>query len=260
MQTRPTLVAGNWKLNGTRSSAVALAESVSKGAAGITSEILLCPAFVHLADVLNVVGNTAVRLGAQNCAAFSSGAYTGECAAPMLMEFGCEYVIVGHSERRQLFAENDAVVAQKFNAAQHAGLTPILCVGETLDERREQRAVAVIQGQLEAVFNSRDASADQDGGSGKRRLHNTVIAYEPVWAIGTGETASPEQAQEIHAAIRGTLAEIDPEMAQMTRIIYGGSVKPDNAQALFSQVDIDGGLIGGASLKAEEFLAICQCA
>jgi len=202
------------------------------------------------------VGNTPVRLGAQDCAAFDSGAYTGESAALMLTEFGCEYVIIGHSERRQIFAETDETVAAKFMAAQRAGLTPLLCVGETLEQRQSGQAKAVIEQQLSAVFDT--ANAANDVPDLKQTLQNAVIAYEPVWAIGTGQTASPEQAQDVHASIRSKIAQMDSNAADRIQILYGGSVKPDNAPALFSQPDIDGGLIGGASLKAADFLSICQ--
>jgi len=257
LHSRHKLVAGNWKLNGTRSSVVALAEAIAKGATGLSCDILLCPSVVHLADVLNVVGNTPVRLGAQDSAAYESGAYTGEYSAQMMTEFGCEYVIIGHSERRQIFSESDDVVAAKFAAAQKARLTPVLCVGETLEQRNSGDAMTVIERQLDAVFFGVSGDAAVDA---KHKLLNVVVAYEPVWAIGTGETASPEQAQEVHAAIRSKLAQIDTDASERAQILYGGSVKPANAEALFAQPDIDGGLIGGASLQADEFLAICQCA
>lgn len=253
MDNRHSLVAGNWKLNGTRSSVVALAEAVARGVASVETEVLLCPSFVHLADVLEVVGNTPVRLGAQDCAAYASGAYTGESAAVMLSEFGCEYVIVGHSERRQLFRESDDDVAEKFLAARGADLTPILCVGETLQERQADNVMAVIERQLDAVAKR----ARQDGWS---MFRNAVVAYEPVWAIGTGETATPAQAQDVHAMIRQKIARNEPQIADQIRILYGGSVKPGNAAELFSQPDIDGGLIGGAALQAEDFIAICEAA
>lgn len=266
MENRHSLVAGNWKLNGSRSSVVALADAVARGVANVGTEVLLCPSFVHLADVLGVVGNTPVRLGAQDCAAYESGAYTGESAAVMLAEFGCEYVIVGHSERRQIFRESNEYIAEKFLAARNADLTPILCVGETLEERQSGNVMAVIDRQLDAVVNSTlpggaDTKDDGDSsGNGWKIFQNAVIAYEPVWAIGTGETASPAQAQEVHAMIRQKIAEQDAELAARIRLLYGGSVKPGNAGELFSQPDIDGGLIGGAALKAEDFIAICEAA
>lgn len=252
MRNRQPLIAGNWKLNGTRSSVVSLSESVAKAATQVTAEILLCPASVHLSDVLNVVGNTAVKLGAQNCSQHEKGAFTGECSVNMLAEFGCEYVIVGHSERRDLFGETDEIVAAKFFAVQKAGLTPILCVGESLEDRRAGKQEAVVVTQLEAVIAAPDFQPSD--------LAGAVIAYEPVWAIGTGETASPAQAQEVHSIIRRRISSMDESIAQHIRIIYGGSVNPASAPDLFVEEDIDGGLVGGASLKAEDFVAICLAA
>jgi len=247
---RQTLVAGNWKLNGSRASVVDLANDVSRGIAAFSCEVLVCPTFAHLNDVLGVVGNSPLHLGAQNCAESESGAFTGEVAATMLSEFGCEYVIVGHSERRQLFGETSEQVANKVKAVQQASMLPILCVGETLEERERGDMQSVIGAQLDAVIAAGGAAAFGD----------LVVAYEPVWAIGTGKTASPDQAQEVHAMIRGKLSALDADIAGRLRILYGGSVKPDNAAELFSQPDIDGGLIGGAALDAESFLAICEAA
>jgi len=249
VQIRQPLVAGNWKLNGTRSGVIALAESVARGITPVSAEVLVCPSHVHLADVLEIVGNTAIRLGAQDCSEFTAGAHTGETAAAMLIEFGCEYVIVGHSERRQQFAETDALVAIKAVAAQQAGMIPVLCVGETLAQREAGQWQAVIGQQLDATLR-----ADQCNPA------DLVIAYEPVWAIGTGKTATPEMAQEVHAMIRARLERIDDEVARRVRILYGGSVNPGNATELFAQPDIDGGLVGGASLQADDFLAICSAA
>lgn len=255
MDIRQPLVAGNWKLNGSRSSVIALAEAVSRGLATVTADVLVCPSHVHLSDVLDVVGNTAVRLGAQDCAAFTEGAYTGETSVRMLTEFGCEYVIVGHSERRQYFGDTDAIVGTKVRIAQEAGITPILCVGESLEQRDAGQIENVIRGQISAVLGD-------DNGTEKTvvDLANLVIAYEPVWAIGTGKTASPEQAQEVHEMIRSTIAAEDDSAAQRLRILYGGSVNASNAAELMAQTDIDGGLVGGASLVAENFLAICEAA
>jgi len=245
--TRRTLVAGNWKLNGSRESSVSLASEVAKGLNG-EADVLVCPGFSHLADVSAAIDGSALLLGAQNCSAHESGAYTGEVAAAMLPEFGCSHVIVGHSERRQLFGETSELIASKAIAVQKAGLTPILCVGETLDEREAGKVEAVIGGQLDALLDA----------GGIKAFDNCVVAYEPVWAIGTGKTASPEQAQDVHAVIRAKIGKLDTACSDKLRILYGGSVKPDNAATLFSQPDIDGGLIGGAALKAADFLAICH--
>ncbi len=247
MTSRRTLVAGNWKLNGSRESSIELAASVAKGLNGQV-DVLVCPGFAHLADVSAAIKGSGLLLGAQNCSAFESGAYTGEVAPGMLAEFACAYVIVGHSERRQLFAESSELVASKAIAVQKAGLCPILCVGETLEERENGQVEAVIDEQLDALLSV----------GGIEAFNNAVVAYEPVWAIGTGKTASPEQAQDVHAMIRAKIGKLDSACSDKLRILYGGSVKPDNAATLFSQTDIDGGLIGGASLKADDFLAICH--
>ncbi len=210
----------------------------------------VCVPFPYLAQAQASLTGTKLAWGAQNLSQYDKGAFTGEVSASMLLEFGCSYVIVGHSERRALFGETDAVVAAKFAAALAAGITPILCVGETLEERDAGRAESVIARQLDAVI----------AGSGMAGLAKSVIAYEPVWAIGTGKTASPEQAQAVHAFIRRKLAALDTDIAAALIIQYGGSVKAANAAELFSQPDIDGGLIGGASLQVDEFMAICQAA
>lgn len=210
----------------------------------------VCVPFPYLAQAQASLTGTKLAWGAQNLSQYDKGAFTGEVSASMLLEFGCSYVIVGHSERRALFGETDAVVAAKFAAALAAGITPILCVGETLEERDAGRAESVIARQLDAVI----------AGSGMVGLAKSVIAYEPVWAIGTGKTASPEQAQAVHAFIRRKLAALDTDIAAALIIQYGGSVKAANAAELFSQPDIDGGLIGGASLQVDEFMAICQAA
>jgi triosephosphate isomerase len=245
---RQPLIAGNWKLNGSRKSVVELATAVSAGSVGLSAEILICPTSVHLSDVLGVVGDSVVHLGAQNCSDADSGAFTGEVSASMLAEFGCEYVILGHSERRAIFGETSELVAGKCKSVQEAGLTPILCVGETLVQREAGNVELVIAEQLDAVLEA----------AGIEAFDNMVVAYEPVWAIGTGKTATPEQAQEVHALIRARIASKSGSTAEALRILYGGSVKPDNATTLFSQTDIDGGLIGGAALNAESFLAICE--
>ena len=250
MSARKSLVAGNWKLNGSRESAVALAKAVSAGASKLSSEVLVCPGFAHLSDVQGALTGSSVVLGAQNCSVAESGAFTGEVAAPMISEFGAQYIIVGHSERRALFGETSQLVAEKAKAVQQAGMQPIVCVGETLEEREAGKLEHVLDAQLDAVIEQ----------LGIEEIAHTVIAYEPVWAIGTGKSATSAQAQEVHGMIRQKLAALSSDVAQKVRILYGGSVKPDNAEELFSQSDIDGGLIGGAALDAASFLAICQAA
>lgn len=250
MGIRRALIAGNWKLNGSRQSVLELSAEISAGVAQLDLDVLVCPTSVHLADVLSVVGDSPVHLGAQNCSSEVSGAFTGEVSPQMLTEFGCEYVIVGHSERRALFGESSELVAAKCVNVQKAGMTPILCVGETLEQREAGEVESVIGEQLDALL-------DVDGVAA---FSQVVVAYEPVWAIGTGKTASPEQAQNVHALIREKIAGLDAGIAAELRILYGGSVKPDNALTLFAQDDIDGGLIGGAALDAESFLAICDAA
>ena len=244
---RQALVAGNWKMNGSRESAVKLADAVLQGPDGGKAEVLLCPPFVYLADVARVLKDSGIALGAQDVCAEDNGAFTGEVSGTMLRDFNCRYVIVGHSERRALYGEGDALVARKFMAAQKAGLTPILCVGETLAEREAGATHGVVGRQLKAVLDSAGIGA----------FGKAVVAYEPVWAIGTGRTAKSDQAQEVHALIRGLLAAEDAKIASTVRILYGGSVKAANAAELFRMSDIDGGLVGGASLDAVEFLAIC---
>ena len=252
---RKPFVAGNWKLHGTRESAAALARAVVEGLPdAVGCEVAVCPAFVHLGEVARVLRDSGVALGAQDVSAEDQGAFTGEVAAAMLREFECSYAIVGHSERRALYAEGDCLVARKFMAAQRAGLTPILCVGETLEQREADETAAVVGRQLKAVLDAAGIAA----------FARAVIAYEPVWAIGTGRTATPEQAQAVHALIRAALSSADaavgPAIAQATRILYGGSVKASNAAEIFAKPDVDGGLIGGASLDATQFVQICQAA
>ncbi len=227
---------------------MALAKDIAGGVEALGSEVLICPGFAHLGDVQAAIAGASVALGAQNCAAEASGAFTGEVAAPMVAEFGAQYVIVGHSERRALFGESSELVASKALAVQQANMQPIICVGETLEQRESGQLQSVLDEQLNAVIDKLGIAA----------IAHTVIAYEPVWAIGTGKSASSEQAQEVHSMIRKKLADLDESVAGNVRILYGGSVKPDNAEELFSQTDIDGGLIGGAALNAESFLAICQ--
>lgn len=228
----------------------ALLAAVRNGVAGLGCEAAVCVPYPYLAQAQGALDGSALAWGAQNLSEHAQGAYTGEVAAGMLCDFGCRYVIVGHSERRALYGESDATVAAKFMAAQAAGLVPILCVGETLTEREAGSTEAVVARQLAAVLERAGVAA----------MASAVVAYEPVWAIGTGKTASPEQAQAVHAAIRAQVAALDPEVAAGLKILYGGSVKPQNAPELFAQADIDGGLIGGAALVADDFLAICRAA
>lgn len=245
---RRKLVAGNWKMHGSLADNEALLAGVIAGMADVKAGVAVCVPFPYLAQVQSKLAGTAIALGAQNMSQHAKGAFTGEVSASMLLDFGCKYVIVGHSERRSIYGETDAEVAEKFAAAQAAGLVPILCVGETLEEREGNITEQVVARQLDAVISK----------SGVAALANSVVAYEPVWAIGTGKTASPAQAQDVHAFIRGKIAGLDAGVADGLIIQYGGSVKGANAAELFSQPDIDGGLIGGASLAAEDFLAICR--
>jgi triosephosphate isomerase len=238
---RARLVAGNWKMHGSRASIAALLDALVEGKP--TTACAVCVPFPYLAQVAERLRGTRIAWGAQSVSEHAQGAYTGEVSAAMLAEFGCRYVIVGHSERRQLYGETDAQVAAKFAAVRSAGMTPILCVGETLAQREAGETEAVVGRQLSAV-----------------RFEEAVLAYEPVWAIGTGRTATPAQAQEAHALIRGRIAENDATIAASLRVLYGGSVKAANAAELFSMPDVDGGLIGGASLKADEFASICAAA
>jgi len=241
---RSRLVAGNWKMYGDRASNRGLLDAVLGGMAGLRdAACAVCVPFPYLGEAAAQLKGSPLALGAQNLSEHAQGAYTGEVSAAMLAEFGCSYVIVGHSERRQLFGESDAMVAAKFAAAAGHGMTPILCVGETLAERDAGRTESVVERQLMAVLD----------GSGTHVFGKAVVAYEPVWAIGTGRTATPEQAQSVHGFLRQRL------LAE-TRIIYGGSVKAANAKEIFSMPDVDGGLIGGASLVAADFLAIVRAA
>jgi triosephosphate isomerase len=247
---RRKLVAGNWKMHGARADNSALIEAILAAPKLESVDCVVCPPYVYLSDVARMLRGTAVRLGAQNVSAETHGAYTGEVSAAMLLDVGCHFVIVGHSERRALNHENDEDVARKFAAAHSRGLLPILCVGEQLAEREADRCFEVVGRQLEAVVAL----------TGIASFGHAVVAYEPVWAIGTGRTASPAQAQEIHAFIRAQLAQRDAKIAAGLQILYGGSVKAGNARELFTQKDVDGGLIGGASLKAEEFVNIVAAA
>lgn len=250
--TRSHMVVGNWKMNGSRDDNTALIrELIFEVKKYPAVEVSVCPPAVYLEAVGQQIGTSPIRLGAQTLSEEDKlGAFTGEVHGQMLKEVGCRYVLVGHSERRQLYGEDDERVARKFVAAQRCGLIPILCVGEQLADREAGQTEAVVARQLDAVISLADVNA----------FRAAVLAYEPVWAIGTGMTATPDQAQEVHAFIRGRLAAVDARIAGSLSILYGGSVKADNAKTLFEQADVDGGLIGGASLKASEFLSICAAA
>jgi triosephosphate isomerase len=249
---RRPIVAGNWKMHGSRAENDRLLESVLARlpADGTDCECVVCPPFVYLHDLARSLRDSTVALGAQDVCAEPQGAFTGEVSAAMLRDVGCSFVIVGHSERRALYAESDQLVARKFSAALARGLVPILCVGEQLADRDADRSNDVVARQLDAVLELSGAAA----------LAGGVIAYEPVWAIGTGRNATPQQAQDMHAFIRGRVSARDATIAGSVRILYGGSVKASNARELFAMPDVDGGLIGGASLKAEEFVAIVAAA
>lgn len=248
---RTPLVAGNWKMNGTRATNTALIEALGQGLPDeLAAQVLVHPPAVYLAEVGRALSGSGIGLGAQDVCAEDPGAYTGELAAAMLRDVGCSHVIVGHSERRSLFHEDDALVARKFLAAQAAGLVPVLCVGETLEEREGAATEAVVSRQLRAVLEVAGVAAFGDA----------VVAYEPVWAIGTGRTATPDQAQEVHAFLRSLIADEDATIAGSLRLLYGGSVKAANAAELFAMQDVDGGLVGGASLEAEAFIDICRAA
>lgn len=251
-KARKPIVAGNWKMNKTIAEAIDLAGAIKRDLAGCKDvDIVLCPPFTALKAVSDVITGTHIDLGAQNMNAEKAGAFTGEVSAEMLREVYCHYVILGHSERRAYYGETDAIINRKTKAALESNLTPIVCVGETLEERESGKTNEVVKTQLLGSL----------AGLNARDLVETVIAYEPVWAIGTGKTASPDQAQEVHAFIRTVLTEMaDAAVAQSVRIQYGGSVKASNARELFSLPDIDGGLIGGAALEARSFIDIVQAA
>jgi triosephosphate isomerase len=248
---RKKLVAGNWKMFGSLAENAALLDAVRRGApAGGAVEAAVCVPFPYLAQVQQALAGSAVTWGAQNMSEFAKGAYTGEVAGGMLRDFGCRYVLVGHSERRSLYGEDSNLVARKAKAALEAGLVPVICVGETQAEREAGVTERVVGEQLDAAT----------GVLGAEGLARSVVAYEPVWAIGTGLTATPEQAQAVHAFIRERVAKLDATVASNLLVLYGGSVKANNAASLFAKADIDGGLIGGASLVASDFLAICGAA
>lgn len=249
---RVPIVAGNWKMHMASGEAEDLARGILDSVDGATDvEVVVCPAFTVLERVRNVLGSSSVKLGAQNLHWADEGAFTGEVSAGMLLTCGCEYVILGHSERRTYFGETDTTVNQRLRAALDAGLNPIVCVGETIGERRSGETRQVVQRQVTAAFS--DVTASDAAGC--------VVAYEPVWAIGTGLTATPEQAESVHATIRRGFRDLyGDHVARSVRIQYGGSVKPENAADLFSRSDIDGGLIGGASLESDAFAAIVKAA
>jgi triosephosphate isomerase (TIM) len=248
---RRPIVAGNWKMHGSRVENARLIEDILGGyPAHAGADCVVCPPFVYLQEVGRMLRDTPIALGAQDTCADAHGAFTGEVSAAMLKDVGCKYVLVGHSERRLIYRESDQVVARKFSAAHAKALIPVLCVGEQLSDREAGRTEEVIARQLDVVLEL----------CGPEVLGQGVVAYEPVWAIGTGRTASPQQAQDVHAFIRARIAGRDARIAAATRILYGGSVKAGNAVELFGMPDVDGGLIGGASLKADEFLAILAAA
>ncbi len=248
---RAGLVAGNWKMHGNLVQNQALLAAVIAGTYSLqNASCAVCVPYPYLPQVHSILQDTHVAWGAQNVSQYSQGAYTGEVSAGMLAELGCRFVIVGHSERRTLYGEDNQVVAEKFKITQEHALTPILCVGETLVQREAGETEQVVAGQLDAVVNLVGINA----------LTQSVIAYEPVWAIGTGKTATPQQAQDVHSFIRNRIAASNDKVAANIQILYGGSVKASNANELFAMPDIDGGLIGGASLIAEEFISICLAA
>lgn len=246
---RRPLIAGNWKMNGSKADAETLLRGVVAGVAGMQNvDVAVCPPFPYLYLAEQMLADTAIGWGSQDVSREAGGAFTGQTSAGMLKDFGCKYAIVGHSERRQYNGETDAIVARKYAQAVAEGLVPILCVGETLQERESGKTEEVVANHIDAVITL----------SGIESLAHGVVAYEPVWAIGTGVTATPEQAQEVHAFLRARVAAKSGEIADKLRILYGGSMKPGNAAELIAKPDIDGGLIGGAALKATDFVAICQ--
>lgn len=251
---RRRVVIGNWKMHGSLESTASLLDGLDFNSLDSEVEVAVCPTSLHIAVVAKRLSTDArlaqVKVGAQNVSDAVSGAFTGEIAADMLTDFGVSFALVGHSERRELFGESDELVAAKAAAVISAGITPVVCVGETLAERQAGATELVVLRQLNAVVQR----------IGIEGVGQCIVAYEPIWAIGTGETASPAQAQEVHAALRARLQQLDADLAEKTPILYGGSVKANNASELFAQPDIDGGLVGGASLKADEFNAICASA
>jgi len=249
---RAIMVAGNWKMNGLNADAEHLTQAIiDAGLVPASPEVVLFPPFTLLTTVQQVAKGGSLRWGGQNLFWEAHGAYTGEISGAMLRDTGCRYVLVGHSERRQIFQESDEIVLRKVKAALHSGLVPMVCIGETEQEYLEGRTQEVLRRQVEAILPALGSAGQQA---------NLILAYEPVWAIGTGKTASPAQAQEVHAFVRSLIAAKSPDIARKILILYGGSVKASNAKALFAEPDIDGGLVGGASLQAAEFIQICQAA
>lgn len=249
---RCKLVVGNWKMHGSKAQVKQLVTAIQSGVSDLSAavEVGICPTHLHIGQVAELLGASSLRLGAQDGYFEDSGACTGEVSASMLSEYGVSFVLVGHSERRELFGETDKVVAKKFVAAQRVGLQPILCIGESLQQRQQNITEETLLCQLDAVIDVAGIDA----------IGNAVLAYEPIWAIGTGQTATPQQAQQVHELLRRHLARRSKVVASRTRVIYGGSVNAENATNLFEQADIDGGLVGGASLRAEEFISICKSA
>jgi triosephosphate isomerase len=245
------MIAGNWKMNGSSASVKELIAGIKAGMSSVNkAAVVVCPPALYIPQVMVDVAGSKIHCGSQNVCDQDKGAFTGELAGSMLKDLGCEYAIIGHSERRSLYGESDELVAKRFAAARRSGIKPIFCIGETLEEREKGITNEVCARQIDAVIALEGVKALADG----------VIAYEPVWAIGTGKTASPEQAQEVHAFIRGKLAKLDAAVAEKVQILYGGSMNAANAAELLAKPDIDGGLIGGASLKADDFLTICRAA
>lgn len=245
---RRSLIMGNWKMNGSREEGQKLAQALADGLGNVEQEVAVCVSFVYLSDIRTVLASSPIALGAQNVADQAAGAYTGEVSAAMLADVGCKYALVGHSERRSYYGDTNESVAKRFAQALSKGVVPVLCVGETLEEREQDKTFQVVDEQLDAVIAE----------AGIEAFEKAVIAYEPVWAIGTGKVATDEQAQEVHQYIRKRIADRNAAIAEKVQILYGGSVKPDNAKGLFAQPDIDGGLVGGASLDAKGFLQICH--
>jgi triosephosphate isomerase (TIM) len=248
---RQIMIAGNWKMNGSTSSVKELVAGIKSGMASVNkATVVVCPPALYIPQVMAGIAGSKIKCGSQNICDQDKGAFTGELAGSMLKDLGCEYAIIGHSERRSLYGESDALVAQRFAAARRNGIKPLFCIGETLEQREKGITNEVCSRQIDAVIKLEGVKALADG----------VIAYEPIWAIGTGKTASPEQAQAVHAFIREKIAKLDANVAAGLQILYGGSMNAANAAELLAQPDIDGGLIGGASLKAEDFLTICRAA
>jgi len=245
---RQTIVAGNWKMNASKEAVNTLVMGILSGMADVNSKVIICVPSPYLSQAEALTIHSQLHVGAQDLNVNASGAFTGEVSADMIKEFGAEYVIVGHSERRSLYGETDEIVAEKVQVALDNGLTPLFCIGELLEERESGNTETVVAHQIKAVIDR----------VGIEAFKNIIVAYEPVWAIGTGVTATPQQAQDTHAFIRSLLAEHDSDIAQTTPILYGGSMNPVNAEELIGCEDIDGGLIGGASLKSDDFLHICK--